>query len=147
MELNMQKDHFLIGYDEDNVVFIRYNNQWSYDYLPRLGYDVNQDVTASNNLTAQASKNKSELLHSVSNKFWKKPSITVVTSKVLSQAEVIHWYQFCKMVGGIETAVLNVSSVIHFMQTPHYKFIRTHYMLSGEHTAYGVMKEITTVVK
>ncbi len=135
------KDHVLIGYDHNNIIFIRHQNDWDFDFLPRLGYDSNKDITNANTLKTFAYKTKRELLDPLRKNTWSKPKITLACSSPLKKSEVIHLHQFCELIGGVEISIVRVYSMIDFLKNPHYRMIETHYILLKKQQDYEIQEK------
>lgn len=135
------KDHLLIGYDHDNIILIRHQNDWGFDFLPRLGYDSKKGISNANVLKRFANKTKRELLDPLRKNRWSKPKITLACSMPLKKSDVILLHQFCKLIGGVEISILRVYSMIDFLKNPHYRMIETNYLLIEQEHDYKIQEK------
>jgi hypothetical protein len=123
-----KRDHFILGYVNNGILYIKNGNNTSFDDLKRLGYDASKAIDASNNLFEHAHKIKMTLFTPLRKNVWRAPQFTVVTDSPLLPEEVSHLYRFCELMGGVNITVSEVSSLKAFLNEPSMKLIRKNYI-------------------
>ncbi len=122
-----KRDHFILGYANNNILYIKNGHDISFDNLRRLGYDSSKAIDGNNNLLGHVQKIKVSLFMPMRKNLWLAPFFTVVSATPLNQEEVSHLYRFCKLMGGVNITVSHVSSIKDFLDQPSLKLIRKNY--------------------
>jgi len=122
-----KRDHFILGYASNGILYIKNGNAVSFDSLRRLGYDSSKAIDRHNNLLDHAQKIKVSLFMPMRNNIWRAPLFTVVSASPLNQEEVSHLHRFCQLMGGINITVSYVSSIKAFLEKPSLKLVRKNY--------------------
>lgn len=127
-----KRDHFILGYEANGILYIKNGNATSFNDLKKLGYDYSKAIDGNNNLFEQA--HKIELLHFIPlrKNLWLSPLFTVVCAFPLCREEVNHLFRFCQLMGGIRTTISYVSSVHDFLEKPSFKLVVKNYTYSGK---------------
>ena len=122
-----KRDHFILAYANNGILYIKNGPDISFDNLIRLGYDSSKAIDGSNNLLKHVQKIKVSHFMPMRRNLWLAPFFTVVTASPLSQEEVSHLYRFCQLLGGVNITVSHVSSIKDFLDQPSLKLIRKNY--------------------
>lgn len=122
-----KRDHFILGYANNGILYIKNGQDISFDKLNRLGYDSSKAIDSNNNLLEHVEKIKVSLFMPMRRNLWLAPLFTVVSASPLNQEEVSHLYRFCKLMGGVNITVSHVSSIKEFLEQPSLKLIRQNY--------------------
>lgn len=122
-----KRDHFIVGYANNGILYIKNGHDISFDILSRLGYDSSKAIDQDNNLLEHAQKIKVSLFMPMRKNLWLAPLFTVVSASPLSKEEVSHLYRFCKLLGGVNITVSHVSSIKDFLEQPSLKLVRQNY--------------------
>ncbi|MBC7486465.1 MAG: hypothetical protein H7282_06915 [Cytophagaceae bacterium] len=123
-----KRDHFILGYTANGILYIKNGDAMSFDDLRSLGYDFSKDIGKYNNLLDQARKIKVAYFMPLRKNLWLAPWFTLVSASPLQKEEVAHLYRFCELMGGVEITVSYVSSVKAFLEKPSLKLVRKNYV-------------------
>jgi hypothetical protein len=123
-----KRDHFILGYANNDILYIKNGDVMSFDNLRRLGYDSSKAIDQYNNLFDHAQKIKVSHFMPLRKNLWLAPWFTVVSAAPLEQEEVSHLYRFCQLMGGVEITISHVSSVKDFLEQPSLKLVRRNYV-------------------
>ena len=126
-----RRDHFILGYAANGILYIKNGKSISFDDLKRLGYDCTKAIDRQNNLFQQVDKVKVMYFMPLRKNLWLAPLFTVVSDSPLNTKEVDHLYRFCQLMGGIKTTVSYVSSVPAFIEKPTIKLVLKNYTCSS----------------
>lgn len=126
-----KRDHFILGYAANGILYIKNGKSISFDDLKRLGYDCTKAIDRHNNLLHQIDKVKVTHFMPLRKNLWRSPLFTVVSDSPLDAEEVDHLYRFCQLLGGIKTTVSYVSSVPAFIEKPTIKLVLKNYTYSS----------------
>jgi len=118
-----KRDHFILGYTANGILYIKNGDAMSFDDLRRLGYDSSKAIDEYN-----AKKLKVTHFMPLRKNLWLAPWFTLVSAAPLQQEEVSHLYRFCQLMGGIEITISHVSSVKAFLEQPSLKLVRENYV-------------------
>ncbi|HSZ73022.1 MAG TPA: hypothetical protein VK750_10130 [Cytophagaceae bacterium] len=122
-----KRDHFFLGYEYDDILYIKNGKSIAFDNMKRFGYDSSKVIDRHNNLLVNAPKIKTILFMPLRENVWLAPSFTVVCALPLHRDQVSHLYRFCKLMGGTNITISHVSSVKSFLEKPSLKLIRKNY--------------------
>ncbi|MDB5257712.1 MAG: hypothetical protein JWM14_2407 [Chitinophagaceae bacterium] len=128
MFASFKRDHFILGYTNNGILYIKNGDVMSFDNLKRLGYDSTKAIDQSNNLFDHARNIKVSIFMPLRKNLWLSPWFTVVSASPLQQEEVTHLYRFCQLMGGIEITISHVSCVKTFLEQPSIKLVRKNYV-------------------
>ena len=123
-----KRDHFILGYESNGILFIKNGQNIAFDTLKRFGYDPFQAIDQTNTLFPHAEKIKAMLFMPMRKNIWRSPFFTIVCAHPLSQEHATHLYRFCELIGGINITVSYVSSVKAFLEKPSLKLVRENYV-------------------
>lgn len=122
-----KRDHFILGYADNGILYIKNGKDISFDDLKRLGYDSTKVIDRYNNLLVHAHKIKITHFMPLRKNLWCSPLLTVVSASPLNAAEVSHLYRFCKLIGGINITISYVSSLQAFLEKPSLRLVKQNY--------------------
>jgi hypothetical protein len=122
-----KRDHFILGYAANGILYIKNGKNISFDNLKRLGYDSTKAIDQHNNLFEQAYKIKVTHFTPLRENLWRSPLLTFVSASPLNAEEISHWYRFCELLGGINITISHVSSIQAFLDKPSLKLVRQNY--------------------
>jgi len=123
-----KRDHFILGYTANGILYIKNGDAMSFDDLKRLGYDSSKAIDKHNNLLAHAQKIKTAYFMPLRKNLWLAPWFTLVSASPLQQEEISHLHRFCQLMGGTEITISHVSSVKAFLEQPSLKLVRENYV-------------------
>lgn len=122
-----KRDHFILGYATNGILYIKNGDAMSFDDLKRLGYDSSKVIDEHNNLFNPAKNIKVAYFMPLRKNLWLAPWVTLVSATPLKQEEVSHLYRFCQLMGGTKITISYVSSVPSFLDQPSLKLVRQNY--------------------
>ncbi|MDB5272986.1 MAG: hypothetical protein JWO58_1353 [Chitinophagaceae bacterium] len=122
-----KRDHFILGYERNDILYIKNGKGIAFDSLKRLGYDSSKAIDQNNNLLTHAAKIKVVLFMPMRRNRWLSPLFTLVSALPLTKEEVSHLYRFCELMGGTKITISHVSSVKAFLEKPSLKLVRINY--------------------
>ena len=122
-----KRDHFILGFAENNILYIKNGKEIVFDSLHRLGYDASRTIDRNNNLFVHHQKTKVSLFMPMRTNKWLSPMFTMVSAIPLNEEQVRHFYRFCELMGGTKITISQVSSVKNFLENPSLRWIKKHY--------------------
>ena len=125
-----KRDHFILGYERNDILYIKNGKEMAFDNLKRLGYDSSSAISLNNNLLTRAPQIKVILFMPMRKNRWLSPLFTLVSALPLAPEEVSHLYRFCQLMGGTKITISHVSSVKDFLDQPSLKLVRKNYYRS-----------------
>lgn len=123
-----RRDHFILGCMHNGILYIKNGNCIAFDSMKRMGYDSSLAISKHNNLFKHARAVKLSLFAPLRKNFLLSPLFTVVCSTPLNQEEVVHFHEFCKLMGGVKITISLVSSVKDFLDKPNMKLVKVNYI-------------------
>jgi len=122
-----KRDHFILGYTANGILYIKNGNITSFDSLKSLGYDRSKAIDRHNNLFEQAPIIKVTHFTPLRKNLFRAPMFTVVCDSPLAGEEVEHLFIFCHLMGGVNTTISHVTSVSSFIEKPNVRLVIKNY--------------------